>query len=184
MSEVPPFNHPWTINGQGTLALELIEQVPDLDAILVAVGGCGLMSGVITVAKSSARNVQVFGAEPLAFDDTKASLAEDRRRGPTDPSATSICDALRVSPPGEICWDIIRGKCSGVFTAGDSATIRAMQMLMTDLKQVTEPSGAIATAVLFSDDFVNMLNADDRIKRIAVVICGANIGLDVLKRYT
>lgn len=183
MTEIPPFNHVRTINGQGTLGLEILSQCPEVDAIVVAVGGCGLISGIIVSSKGLKPGVKVFGAEPSALDDTAASLKEGRRRGPTNPAATSICDALRVSPPGAICWDIISTGCDGVFTVEDSATLEAMRLIMLELKQVTEPSGSVATAALFSNEFIDMLRKDSNISRIVVVICGANIGLDSLKEY-
>lgn len=183
MTEIPPFNHVRTINGQGTLGLEILTQCPDVDAIVVAVGGCGLISGIIVSAKGVKPGVKVFGAEPSALDDTAASLREGNRRGPTNPAATSICDALRVSPPGSICWDIVSTGCDGVFTVDDSATLEAMRLVMLELKQVTEPSGSVATAALFSDEFIEMLRRDQSISQIVVVICGANIGLDSLKEY-
>jgi threonine dehydratase len=182
MTEVPPFNHVWTMSGQGTIALEVASQVDSLDAYLVAVGGCGLISGIIVAAKALNPRVKVFGAEPTALDDTAASLREGVRRGPTDPTATSICDALRVTT-GPLCWEIVSKGCDGVFTVSDDRTIDAMRLLMTELKQVTEPSGAVATAALFTPEFIDILKNDASINSICVVICGGNIGIDTLKAY-
>jgi threonine dehydratase len=182
MSEIPPFNHNWTMNGQGTLALEFIEDVPSIDTLVVAVGGCGMISGVLTAAKGQNASLKVFGAEPTEADDTSASLKAGYRRGPTDPTAQSICDALRVSPPGELCWEIISGRIDGVFTAKNEETVEAMRIIMRELKQIVEPSGAIATAVILGDDFCSMLKQDDTIKTIGVVLCGGNIDLEYMKK--
>jgi len=181
MTEVPPYNHEWTMSGQGTLALELIEQEPDIDAIIVSVGGCGMISGVIKAAKGVNPAIKVYGAEPFAADDTLSSLRDGYRRGPTDSNASTICDALRASPPGELCWDVVSKECDGVFGASDSQTTGAIRLILGDLKQMVEPSGAIATAVLLSDAFVERLVEEVHIRKIAVVLCGGNIGVDLWK---
>ena len=182
MTEIPPFNHPWTMSGQGTMALEVHDQIGDVDAFLVAVGGCGLISGTIVAAKAKHPRVKVYGAEPSALDDTAASLKDGSLRGPSDPSQTSICDALRVGT-GSLCWEYVSRGCDGVLTVSDSATIEAMRVLIRELKQVTEPSGAVATAALLSPEFSDILVRDTSISRICVVICGGNIGIDGLKSY-
>ena len=180
MTEIPPFNHIMTMAGQGTMALEISDQVKDLDAYIVAVGGCGLMSGIIVAAKSLTPEARIFGAEPRAVDDLAASLREGKRRGPTDPGATTICDALRV-PVGPLCFEVVSRGCDGVFIVDDSETQAAMRMMIKELKQVTEPSGAVATAALFSDECVAMLRGTPSIKKICVVICGGNISIETLK---
>jgi threonine dehydratase len=183
MTEIPPFNHEWTISGQGTLALEILDQVSEFDACVVSVGGCGLISGVITALKSSLPQVHVFGAEPSALDDTYASLKAGYRRGPTDPNATSICDALRVSPPGELCWDILVSGCDEVITVSDTQTIKALKVIMRDLKQIVEPSGAVALAAVLSETFISRLKSNPQITRIVVVLCGSNVAIDAIKQY-
>ena len=183
MTEIPPFDHEWTIHGQGTLAMEIMAQVPNLDTIVVAVGGCGMIAGVITAAKGLNPTIRVYGAEPSAVDDTHASLKEGQRRGPTDPSAVSICDALRVSPPGKLGWEVVRSGCDGVILVPDSETIGAMKVLMNDLKQVVEPSGAVATAAVLSDDFIEILKMNPDMQQIVVVLCGGNIGIDAIRSY-
>ena len=179
-TEIPPFNHAWTMSGQGTVALEANEQIGGIDAYMVAVGGCGLISGILVAAKAISPNVLVFGAEPSAVDDTALSLREGQRRGPSDPSATTICDALRVIN-GPLCFEVVSRLCDGVFTVSDAETIEGMRLIARELKQVTEPAGAVATAALFSSDFVFSLKRQPSITRICVVICGGNISIETIK---
>jgi threonine dehydratase len=126
MTEIPPFNHPWTISGQGTMALDILDQIGRVDAFLVAVGGCGL---ILVAAKSIDSSIKVFGAGP----DTVASLREGKLRGPSDPSSTSICDALRVGT-GPVCWEHVSSGCDGIITVPNLSTIEAMRFLINELK--------------------------------------------------
>jgi len=175
MAIVPPFDHHWTMAGQGSMAIEISEQVPELDAILVAVGGCGMISGIATSLKAKQPHVRIYGIEPDAVDDTKQSVLCGHRTGPTNENASTICDALRVNPPGELCFPIVQQKVDGIMTVSDAQVIDAMRILWSQLGQMTEPSGACATAGLFTDEFVGILKSDINIKNVCVVVCGGNI---------
>jgi threonine dehydratase len=174
---VPPFDHDWIMNGQGTIGLEIMEDLPNTDAVIAAVGGCGMISGVIRAVKGLKPDIKVFGAEPLAVNDTWASIHAGRRVGPTSPSQNTICEALRVSPPGELCWEIVSKELDGVFLVPDEQTVAAMKYIGENLKQITEPSGACAGALLFSDEFISILRQNNNLCTIVVVICGGNIEL-------
>jgi threonine dehydratase len=175
LAVVPPFNHEWTMAGQGTILADVLEELPELDAILVAVGGCGMISGISTLAKSAARHIHVYGVEPEAVDDTVLSLSCGYRRHPTDTTASTICDALRVSPPGELCFPIVQKYVDEVFTVSDAQVIQAMKLHWDHLGQKTEPSGACATAGLLSEKFLAILKCNPSIQRVCIVICGGNI---------
>ena len=181
MTEVPPFDHEWIIAGQGTQTIEIYEDLPDFDAIVVAVGGGGLISGIITAAKGLKSGVKVFGVEPCNVDDAYMSLKQGVRRGPTTEKVSTICDALTVSPVGEKCWPILSGGCDAIFRVSDQEVISAMKICITDLNQLVEPSGACALAGVLSTSFVHVLQKNHAISKIVVVICGGNLGLDVFQ---
>ncbi len=178
MTIVPPFDHVWTMAGQGTIGLEILEDVPDADVVVAAVGGCGMISGITVAIKALNPSIKVYGAEPVAVNDTWASLRVGRRVGPTNPRQTTICDALRISPPGVACWEIVSRHVDGVLLVSDDQTVEAMKFLAVNMKQVTEPSGACATGLLFTTEFSDMLRADHSISKIVVIICGGNIELE------
>ena len=119
---IHPYNDPRIIVGQGTAALELIAEVPDLDVIIAPVGGGGLLSGTAIVAKALLPGVQVIGAEPAGADDAKRSLAAGHIM-PSDHPQT-IADGLRTSL-GELTFDVIRRQVDEIITVDDQATMRA-----------------------------------------------------------
>jgi threonine dehydratase len=175
MIEIPPFNHLQTMAGQGTLGLEIAEQVPDADVVIAAVGGCGMIAGVSTALKSINPKITIIGAEPSAVDDTIESLKNGKLCGPSDATRTTICDALRVNPPGPLCFEIVQRLVSDIIPVEDEAVIDAMRMLWKEGNIMTEPSGACATACLFSKNFIDLLKEHSEWKRIVVIICGRNI---------
>lgn len=178
MTEIPPFNHLKTMAGQGTLGLEILEQVPDVDVVLAAVGGCGMISGIATAIKASNSHVAIVGVEPAAVDDTIESLKCGDLRGPSDPSRTTICDALRVSPPGNLCFPIVQKLVDHILPVEDDQVIDAMSYLWRFAEIVTEPSGACSTAALFSNRFEILLRSNSQINTIVVIICGCNVSQD------
>ena len=128
MIEIPPFNHIQTMAGQGTLGLEIAEQVPDADVVVAAVGGCGMIAGVSTALKTINPNITIIGAEPSAVDDSFQSLKNGKLCGPSDPSRTTICDALRVNPPGPLCFEIVQKFVSQIIPVEDEEVIDAVQI--------------------------------------------------------
>ena len=181
MTEVPPFDHDWIMAGQGTQAIEIIESVNNVDAIVVAVGGGGMLSGILTAVKEFNSSIKVFGIEPENANSTCASLQEKVRRGPTTAGLTTVCDALRVFPPGKRCWEIISQRCDGVFTVDDDSVIWALKLCLTELKQLVEPSGSCALAGVLSDEFLRLLRDNISIKNIVVVLCGGNTEIEFLR---
>ena len=175
MIEIPPFNHLNTMAGQGTMGLEIFDQVPDVDAVLAAVGGCGMIAGISTALKSKNPNIEVIGVEPSAVDDTFESLKAGYLRGPSDPSRVTICDALRVNPPGPLCFPIVQKLVTEVIPVDDQAVVDAMRLLWKEGGIMTEPSGACATAGLTSKKFLDRLESNPSLKKIVVIICGRNI---------
>ncbi|MFL4946151.1 pyridoxal-phosphate dependent enzyme [Streptomyces sp. MMS24-I31] len=164
---IPPYEHPHVIAGQGTAALELIEEAGDLDALVVPVGGGGLIAGSATAAKGLLPGVRVIGVEPEQGDDTKRSLEAGRRV--CVPVPRTIADGQAADVPGELTFSVNRRLVDGIALVGDDQIREAMRFAFERLKFVTEPSGASALAALLSQRI-------DRVPpRIGVIVSGGNI---------
>lgn len=170
---VPPFDHPDVIAGQGTTALELIEQVEGLDAIIVPVGGGGLICGVALALREVAPHVRVFGAEPTGAADAASGKASGERV--TEQIPNTIADGLKTTL-GDLTWPIVRDLVEDIFVVEDLLTIQAMKMMFERMKLVVEPSGAVGLAAALSRAF----SAKQDIQRVAVVVTGGNVDLDAL----
>ena len=167
---IHPYNDPRIIAGQGTAALELLDEVPDLDVILAPVGGGGLLSGTAITGKATRPGVQVLGAEPTGADDAQRSLAAGRIL-PSDHPQT-IADGLRTSL-GELTFDIIRRLVDEIITVDDAATMRAMRQVWERMKIVVEPSAAVPVAVLLENARIAL-----RAKRVGIILGGGNVDAD------
>jgi threonine dehydratase len=170
---VPPYNHPDVIAGQGTIALELLEQVPQLDAVVVPIGGGGLMAGVTLAVKAMAPHVRVFAAEPAGADDAARSKAAGVLLPQTDPR--TIADGLRASL-GDLTWPVLRDLVECVLTVTEEEIIAAMRLTWERGKLLIEPSAAVAVAAVLGDP----LRALEGLQRIGVVLSGGNVNLDDL----
>jgi len=164
---IPPYEHPDVIAGQGTAALELLEQAGELGALLVPVGGGGLIAGSATAAKSLQPAIRVIGVEPEAGDDTKRSLAAGERV--TIPVPRTIADGQAASIPGELTFSINRRLVDGVVLVTDDQIRAAMRFAFERMRIVMEPSGATGLAALLSGGV-------DRLPgRVGVIVSGGNI---------
>ena len=165
---VPPFDHPWIIAGQGTTALEMLEEVPDMDTLVAPIGGGGLMSGCSIAVKGVQRDIRVIGVEPEAGDDTRRSLeAGERVRIPVP---RTIADGQQADIPGELTFAVNRQVVDTIVTVSDAEILDAMAFLFDRMKLVTEPSGASAAAALLAG------RAEAGGARVGVVISGGNVG--------
>jgi threonine dehydratase/serine racemase len=170
---IHPYDHPDVIAGQGTTALELLEQVPDLDAIVTPVGGGGLLSGVCVAAKALKPALRVFAAEPAGADDAARSLAAGRLIPQTGPR--TIADGLLTSL-GALTWPIIRDHVEAVVTVSEEEIVRALRLAWERAKLLIEPSAAVAVAAALADSF----KARPGLGRVGVVLSGGNANLDRL----
>jgi len=170
---IPPFDHPDVIAGQGTVALELLEDVPDLDALIVCVGGGGLIAGCAIAGRGLNPNLRVFGAEPTGADDAARSKAAGKQLPQTGPN--TIADGLLTST-GALTWPVIRDEVERVFTVTDDEIRAAMRLVWERMKLIVEPSGAVAAAVALSSDF----RALPGLKKVGVTFSGGNVNLDQL----
>ncbi len=170
---IPPYDHPDIIAGQGTVALELTEQVERLDAVVAPVGGGGLLSGVSIAAKGVDSRIRIFAAEPAGADDSARSLAAGRLIPQTDPH--TIADGLLTSL-GELTWPIIRDHVEQVVTVTDEQIVAAMRLVWERMKIIIEPSAAVAVAAVLTDEFRSLAG----MSRVGVVLSGGNIDLERL----
>jgi len=167
---VPPYEHPDVIAGQGTAAMELVEDVGDLDVLVVCVGGGGLIAGCSTAVKGLRPATRVVGVEPETGDDTRRSLAAGRRV--RIPVPRTIADGLQADIPGELTFSINRERVDEVVTVSDEQILAAMAFLFDRMKVVTEPSGAAAVAALLAGRVDGVAG-----RRVGVLISGGNVGV-------
>ncbi len=166
---VPPFDHPGVMAGQGTVALELFEQVGELDLLLVCVGGGGLISGCATAAAGRSPACRVVGVEPAAGDDVLQSLA--RGEIVTIEVPRTIADGAQTRAPGRLTFPVIRERVAAIETATDADLVEAMRFFAESMKLVVEPTGCLAAAPLVTGAM------DVRGLRVGVVVSGGNVAL-------
>jgi threonine dehydratase len=165
---IPPYEHPHVMAGQGTAALELIEQAGPLDAMVVQIGGGGLMAGCATAAKGLLPEIRMIGVEPAAGDDTKRSL-DAGERVPV-PVPRTIADGQGATVPGELTFEVNRRLVDDIVLVTDDEIRSAMRFAFDRLKLVMEPSGATGLAALLAGHI--RLGEG---KRIGVIVSGGNI---------
>jgi threonine dehydratase len=141
---VPPFDHYMIMAGQGTAALELIEDSPAFDALVICIGGGGLFSGCSTIAKDIHPGIRIFGVEPDLANDTWLSLKKGERV--TIPPPDTIADGLRAPTPGKLTFPIVQKNAEAVVLVTEDEIRATMRFLMEKLHIVVEPSGAVALA--------------------------------------
>ncbi len=167
---IPPYDHFDVMAGQGTVALELIEETGPLGALLVPIGGGGLIAGCATAAAALSPGIRVIGVEPAAGDDTARSLTAGERV--EIPIPRTIADGQAIASPGELTFPVVQRLVDSVALVSDDEIRAAMTFAFERLKIVLEPSGASALAALLSDRVKTLP------ERVGVVLSGGNVGLD------
>ncbi len=170
---IPPYNHVDVIAGQGTTVLELLEQAPGLDALVMPVGGGGLMAGATLAMKALAPNARVFAAEPKGADDAARSKAAGRLIPQTGPN--TIADGL-LTGLGDLTWPVLRDCVEGVVAVEDEEIVAAMRLAWERAKLLIEPSAAVALAAVLSPEF----RALRGMQRVGILLSGGNVYLDAL----
>ncbi|HVF49019.1 MAG TPA: pyridoxal-phosphate dependent enzyme [Pyrinomonadaceae bacterium] len=171
---VPPYDDYHIIAGQGTCALELFEDAPDIEALLTPCGGGGLFAGASTAAKSLSAGVRCFPVESELSDDTRQSFVKGERVCIAPPP--TIADGMRTQAPGALTFPVLQQTAEDVLTVTEDEIIETMSFMLFRMKLLVEPTGAVAAAaVLF-----NKLPAG--IKRVGVVISGGNVDPGTLAR--
>eukprot|EP01030_Chromulinospumella_sphaerica_P020869 gene20869-20793_t len=175
MTLVPPFDHPHVIAGQGTAALELLQEVPDLDYLFVCVGGGGLLAGSTLAAQAVAPQCRLVGVEPEAGNDGQQSF----KAGHIVQIATphTIADGAQTQALGQLTFPIIAQGVEDMVTATDEQLVQALRFFAERMKMVVEPTGALAFAG------VRTGSVDVRGKRVGVLISGGNVDLARYARF-
>ncbi|XP_010660854.1 serine racemase isoform X2 [Vitis vinifera] len=171
-----PYNDGRIISGQGTVSLELLEQAPQIDTIMVPISGGGLISGVALAAKSINPSIRVFAAEPKGAND--AAQSKNAGRIITLPETNTIADGLRASL-GDLTWPVVRDLVDDIIVVEDKEIIEAMKLCYEILKVAVEPSGAIGLAAVLSDSFKKN-PAWKNCRNVGIVLSGGNVDLGVL----
>ena len=164
---IPPYNHPHVIAGQGTAALELIEEVGRLDAVIVSVGGGGVISGWALATKGLCPQAKVYGAEPLQASDAARSLKSGVLHSNINPQ--TIADGARTTSLGSLTFPIVRELVDDIFLIQEEEIMAALRFLWERIKTVAEPTGALAPAALFQKPELF------KGKRVGVLITGGNV---------
>lgn len=174
---IHPYDNRNVIAGQATAAMELIDEVGELDAIVAPVGGGGLLSGVCIAVKHQSPHCRIIGAEPAGADDAARSFAAGRIIPSQAPD--TIADGLRTSL-GELTWPIIRQHVDRMITVSDQQIITAMRDAWRYGKWLIEPSAAVALAAVLTDECKSLADAN----RVGVILSGGNVDLDRLPWMT
>jgi threonine dehydratase len=164
---VRPYDDPLVMAGQGTAALELLEDAGPVDILVVPVGGGGLISGCATIARALGVR-RVVGVEPAAGDDWARSFAAGERVHIDVPR--TIADGLQTTAPGRLTWDVASRLVDEVVTVSDDQIVEAMRFAFERLKLVVEPSGAVGIAALLG----GLVDGE----RVGVIVSGGNVGAD------
>lgn len=165
---IPPFDHPHIIAGQGTTALELLADVPDLDVLIVPIGGGGLISGCCVAAHALNPKIRVFGVEPDTANDTYLSLQKGEIV--STPQSHSIADGLLPTAPGLLTFPIMQRHLEGVILLTDDEMAAATRFLLMRMKLLVEPSGAAPVAALLAGKVPAVAG-----KKVGVVLSGGNV---------
>jgi threonine dehydratase len=169
---VHPFDDPFVIAGAGTATWELLEDVPDLDALAIPASGGGLLSGALLAAHGLSPAAKVYGVQPAGADGIVRSLAAGQ---PTPPERVhSVADGLTAPKPGVRNFELIRRFATDVFTVSDDAILAALGLIIRHLKVIVEPAGAAALAGVLADGRF-------RGQRVGLVLSGSNTGMELVR---
>jgi len=172
---VPPFDDPLTMAGQGTAAAELLEDVPDLDALLLPVSGGGLIAGCASAARHLRPSIVIYGVEPETADDTRQSLRKGQRV--EIPVPETIADGLRLPSPGELTFPIVQETVRDILVVSDEEMIDTLCWILERMKVLVEPSGVVGAAA------VRFKKADLSGQRVGVILSGGNVDRARLAQY-
>ncbi|MGH7496162.1 MAG: threonine/serine dehydratase [bacterium] len=170
---IPPFDHPHVIAGQGTVAWEFYHQAPQLETLLVPVGGGGLVSGCALALHHFSPRAEIYGVEAEAANDTFLSLQRGERV--TIPVPPTIADGMQVTSPGELTFPIMREHLAGVLLVSEEEIKNAMLLVLERMKILIEPTAAVPVAAALKNE------KKWRDRHLGVVLSGGNVGWDKLK---
>lgn len=171
---IHPFDDEMVIAGQGTIGLEILDQLPDVDAVIVPIGGGGLISGIAYAIKSLNPNVKVYGVQSAGAPSMYLSIAHDSIE--TLPSVHTIADGIAVKTPGEITFDICRNYVDEIMTVTDDEVATAILSLIEKQKLISEGAGAVSVAAALFNKF------PIKGKKVCCLVSGGNIDVTILSR--
>lgn len=172
LTMIHPYDHPHIMAGQGTAALELLEDVPDLDILVGPIGGGGLLSGCATAAKALKPDIRIFGVETEPSNDWWQSFRKNERVWIPPPD--TIADGMRTQQPGALTFPVIREKVEDILLVSDAQVIETLKFMLLRMKILVEPTGAVAPAALFHG------LVDSPGAKVGVLISGGNIDAALL----
>jgi threonine dehydratase len=175
LTVVPPYDDYHVAAGQGTCALELFEEVPDLDALLTPCGGGGLFAGASAAAKALSPGVRCFPVESELSDDTRQSFVRGERV--TIPPPATVADGMRTQTPGALTFPVLQANAEDVLTVSEDEIVETLRFLLFRLKILVEPTGAVAAAAAL----FGKLPPD--VKNVGVVLSGGNVDPEALARF-
>jgi threonine dehydratase len=172
MTLVPPFDDPLIVAGQGTAAVELFEDVNELDCLVVPCSGCGLLAGCAVATKHLHPSTRIFGVEPEAGNDTWQSMRKGERVEIDVPK--TIADGLQAPSPGKLTFPIVKELVEDILLVSDDELMTAMRFILERMKVLVEPSGAAGAAAMLHRKL------DVTGKRVGVILSGGNVDLAML----
>lgn len=172
---VPPYDDLYIMAGQGTIGLEILDQIQDVDVVIVPIGGGGLISGILTAIKESNPKVHVIGVEPALANDTYLSL--QNRKITAIPGTTTIADGLRTNQPGDVTFPVLMKYLDDIVLVSEDEIRQAFSFVMERMKQLIETSSATAVAAAM----FNKLPFKG--KKVVTVISGGNVDLNKVHHY-
>ena len=174
---VPPYDDPKVMAGQGTIGLEILDDLQDAAAVLVPTGGCGLISGVATAIKETNPSVKVYGVEPQGSNSTGVSFENGKR---TKLERTkSVADGILTLIPGELTFPLVMRYVDGMLEVTEEQILHAQRMALERCKLLIEPSGCVPLAAILSGALPNELKG----KKVVALASGGNIALEQLAEY-
>jgi threonine dehydratase len=174
---VHPYDDPLVMAGQGTVGLEIIEDLEDASAILVPTGGCGLISGIAAAVKERKPGVKVFGVEPVGSNSTGLSFGNGQRTA-LDKIET-IADGIRTTIPGELTFPLVQKYVDGMIEVTDGEILYAQRVLLERCKLLAEPTGAVALAAILSGALARFIKGG----KAVALLSGGNIAMPQLSEY-
>jgi threonine dehydratase len=166
---IPPYDDPAIIAGQGTVGLEIVDQLEDVEIVFVPIGGGGLISGVATAIKETNPSIKIVGVEPVSANDTYLSLQAGKRM-PVIKNYT-VADGLRTSIPGEMTFPIVQKYVDEIILVSEEEIKQAFTYVFTRMKQVIEPSGAVSVAAALFGDIKG--------KKVVSLVSGGNVDSEI-----
>lgn len=174
MTFIHSFNHPWIIEGQGTIGLEIIKDLSDVEAILVPVGGGGLISGIALAIKENNPKVKIYGVEPFGGNSMYFSLQAGK---PTElKNVNTIADGLRSSQLGNLTFALVKKYVDNIILVSDAEIKIALKTLLTKEKLLAEPSGVVTLAAFLAG------KVPSKNERVVAVISGGNVDTEIIKK--